>query len=137
MEWHAFVGDMRAAPMNAFWELFSGSAQATKGFKEAGWYVGNPVDVTNNATFDVSNLAFMALVNSFIWGGLIDVLWLGPPLVMKEHVELGNALAIAACRLFKIAVLVGPRAIMEQPTTSLMWYFQAFMELHNDVKGWF
>ena len=53
------------------------------------------------------------------------------------RVKLGNAMASAACRPFKIAVLAGSRVILEQPTTSLMWSFQAFEELHNEVKGLF
>ena len=54
-----------------------------------------------------------------------------------EKVNLGNALATIACRLFKIAVLAGSRAILEQPTSSIMWVFQAFKDLHSSVKGWF
>ena len=52
-----------------------------------------------------------------------------------EKVKLG--LATIACSLFKIAVLVGSKPILEQPTTSSMWMFQAFKELHESVKGWF
>ena len=54
-----------------------------------------------------------------------------------EKVLLGNALATIACRLFNIAVLAGSRVILEQPSTSLMWLFQPFNDLHESVKGWF
>ena len=111
MEWHAQVDEMRTAPMEVFWELFSGSAQATKGSKEAGWYVGNPVGVANNDTFGILNPASMVLVISFIWEGLISVLWLGPPVVTKKQGTPGNALSRVACRLFKIAAQAGSRAI--------------------------
>ena len=57
--------------------------------------------------------------------------------VKLEKVNLGNARATIACRLFKIAVLAGSRAILEQPSSSLMWVFQAFKGLHESVKGWF
>ena len=57
--------------------------------------------------------------------------------IKLEKVNLGNALATIACRLFKIAVLAGSRAILEQPSSSLMWVFQAFKALHESVKGWF
>ena len=123
--------------MKVFWELSRGTAQATKGSKEAVWYVGNPVDIAINATLDVLNLTSMALVISIIWEGLIPVLWLGPPVVAKQQGELGNALSPVACRLFKIAAQAGSRAIMEQPTTSWMWCCQDFLETHSDVKGWF
>ena len=99
-EWHALVDEMRTAPMKASWGLSSGTAQATKGFKEAGWYVGNPVDISINATFDLLNPTFMVLVIPFIWEGLISVLWLGPPLVTKKREKLGKALATIARRLF-------------------------------------
>ena len=87
MEWHALVDEMRTAPMKVFWEFFSGSAQATNGCTEADWYVGNPVDIANNATLDLLNPAFMALVIPLIWEGLISVLWLGPPVVTKKTRE--------------------------------------------------
>ena len=57
--------------------------------------------------------------------------------IKLEKVLLGNALATVACRLFNVAVLAGSRVILEQPTTSLMWSFQPFNDLHESVKGWF
>ena len=165
-EWRTLVDDMRAAPFKVFWELFSGSAEATKGFKKAGWCVGKPVDVADNPAFNLLSPGFIALVIALIWEGMIAVLWLGPPCssfsmavnrfwshamrdkcspggfnwlkgIKLEKVLLGNALATIACRLFNIAVMAGSRVVLKQPTTSLMWLFQAFVDLHSGVKGWF
>jgi len=164
-EWRTLVDDMRASPWKVFWELFSGTARATQGFQEAGWCVGGPVDVADNPAFNLLNPAFIALIIALLWEGLIAVLWLGPPCssfsmavnrfwkhamrdqwspggfswlsgIKLEKVLLGNALATIACRLFNIAVLAGSRVILEQPTTSLMWLFQPFCDLHEGVKGW-
>ena len=55
----------------------------------------------------------------------------------KRRVEAGIALAVIACRLFKIDVAAGARAIFEQPQSSLMWAFDAFKSLHSETKGWF
>ena len=66
-------------PTKAFWELFSGSARATTGFREAGWSCGQPIDVADDETFNLLDPCFLALVISLIWEGLIALLWLGPP----------------------------------------------------------
>ena len=57
--------------------------------------------------------------------------------VKLEKVTIGDALGTIACRLFKIAVLAGARAVLEQQTASIMWVFQPFVALHEYVKGWF
>ena len=52
----------------------------------------------------------------------------------ERKVDAGNALAVIACRLFRIANAAGARAIFEQPQSSLMWAFNAFKALHSDAK---
>ena len=122
-----------------------------------------PVDVADCPHFNLLNPAFIALIMAVLCEGLIALLWLGPPCssfsmavnrfwshamrshskpegfdwlegVKLEKVNLGNALATIACRLFKIAVLAGSKATLEQPTSSIMWVFQAFKDLHSSVK---
>ena len=73
---------------------------------------------------------FLGLVIALVGEGLIALLWRGPHVMRsmlypqgvpwitdekKRQVEAGNALTVVACRLFKIAVAVGVRAICEQP----------------------
>ena len=77
--WTHLVHDLRMLPNKAFWELFSGSARATAGFSDAGWSCGRPVDVADDASFNLLDPAFLAIVIVLIWDGLIAVLWLGPP----------------------------------------------------------
>ena len=73
------VDDMRHLPNKAFWELFSGSARATTGFKESGWSCGQPNDAADDDTFNLLDPCFLAIVIALIWEGLIALLWLGPP----------------------------------------------------------
>ena len=58
-------------PNEDFWELFSGSARATAGFKEAGWSCGQPIDAANDEAFDLLDPCFLAIVIALIWEGLI------------------------------------------------------------------
>ena len=55
--WRTLVDDMRSAPWKVRWGLFSGAARATQGFKEAGWCVGEPVDVADDPAFNLLNPA--------------------------------------------------------------------------------
>ena len=73
------VHDLRMLPHKAFWELSSGSARATAGFSEAGWSCGRPVDVADDASFNLLDPASLAIIIALIWEGLVAVLWLGPP----------------------------------------------------------
>ena len=77
--WRELVDTVRQLPTKAFWEIFSGSVRATKGFKRVGWAVAPPIDVADEPWFNLLLQGFIAIIIGPIWKGRIAILWLGPP----------------------------------------------------------
>ena len=113
---------VRSAPGKVFWELFSGCAVLSTAFYDEGWWVGTPIDVADDPSYDLVNPQFFMLVIGLILEGRVAVLHLGPPdaSFQKDQVELDSSLAELTVTLAKAQSRAGGYFQIEQPALSPM-----------------
>ena len=147
--WEFITSPIYTSEVKVVWEIMAGEAAMSKAFEEAGWSVATPIDVRYNMYLDLLNPLALAHILTVIQSGRIGVLWLAPPCASfsiacnsdpdtqvrdletaeplpnlpphrQERVDIGDALAEIAARLWLAQQAAGGVAIIEQPASSLM-----------------
>ena len=140
--WGEIASHIRSLPNPVVWEVMAGDAVITSTSKELGWCTGQPIDVLFDARMNLLSPIAVATILSLIHEGRVAILWLGPPcgsfsmacngtpstqmrhlhnaaplLPLPPHrverVEVGDALADIASRLFIEQAKSGGVAILE------------------------